>query len=219
MKKFSLSFLVALIAMVTLFMTSCERSEIIEETPVVEETLRFAKDLIITDESGQNTVTLLVESDNEAILADYDEDMYKLVAFFETPSFRTSVNNPANDLGQQETPDDFTIGALLSVKSTSLQDGVVFYQLVKEGFERENSRACSLNYATVKSQKDRVDIDVNSGTTGKVKVYRKNGILWTRILNVCASSGDTYNNIGWTGSPQIKVKISQVLGYTLSFHN
>lgn len=121
MKKFNLSFLVALVVMVSLFMTSCERTEIMEEIPSTEETLRFAKEVTITDNSGLNTVILHVESDNEEVLEDYQASTYELIAFFEVP--------PAN-LGAKAI-DDSSIGTLISVKSTTLQEGVVFYKLVK----------------------------------------------------------------------------------------
>ncbi len=128
MKKFNLSFLVGLTILVSLFMTSCERNEMIEETPTMEETLRFAKEVTITDESGLNSVTLLIESEKDAVLADYDAERYKLLPFFEVPNYRAAGNDVTAILGPQETADI----AQISIKSTSFQEGVVSYKLVKK---------------------------------------------------------------------------------------
>lgn len=220
MRKISLSFALVLVGMITLFMTSCDRTEVISETtPAIEKTLRYAQDFTIYDRTGENSVTLQLESDNQALISNYMNEGYELVPLFEMPKQSRSANSTVTDLGIAEEI-NYAEVVEVSVKAKNLVAGVVGYQITKKSFDANgNERACSGNYAVYKSQRDRVDITVTNGTTGKVRVARKSGAVWITILSDCASAGAVMNNVGWTGSPQIRVKISQALGYTLNFHN
>ncbi|MEX1366608.1 MAG: hypothetical protein AB1Z98_26015 [Nannocystaceae bacterium] len=95
-----------------------------EAEPTEAQTLAFSKELVVSD--GANTVRLLVASDDEALLAGYDDSSFEIAPIFARPD---RVVASLDDDDAVDPPQGFDEAVLIEEQSVQLEDGAIGYSL------------------------------------------------------------------------------------------
>ncbi|WP_445722149.1 hypothetical protein [Flavobacterium sp.] len=148
--KYSLGAIASLIfAMVAMYSCTSDNTNDNSEN----ESLAFEKQLIVTDESGDNSITLKVSSDNETSLINYTIDNYELVINPEIPEETNSEEfqldfEDSEPIEYQYDTNQIHPAVKIAVVSVDFKDPVHSYSLVSnvspEVNDEENLKGINL---------------------------------------------------------------------------
>ena len=188
------------------------------EEPTEAETLAYSKQLVISD--GLNAVTLLVASNNEALLERYDEDMYEIVPLFERPT-HAAADKEDEQYETTDLPQDLSNSVLVEERAVRLEDGAIGYELrtLRSAFRHAIQTCSEPNKYT--SSADFAEITPTWGPCMEAKIStRMYSWSWyvekAHSTNLCP--GVTLQG-GKSNTNRVKLQTCPSLGFNFAFYN
>lgn len=214
------------IAMVTVFLSSCEKDSVHTEVAESVDEASFAnfeKNIEIASEDGLNEVNLTILSLDKSLLNDVKASDFKVVPLFEKPLnasnqfIDTGNNNPEISEDNENLENRMPVG--FTVDKVELEQGAIGYTIE---VKRENySRAWIYDYwySTGNNSKVKTHTGCNS-----IRFYRKkycsNSFSYRKYAYKCNGGSHTYYG---GSSCELKVKVGLNNNYnnyyTVSFWN
>jgi hypothetical protein len=193
-----------------------------DDEPTEAQTLAHSKEIVISN--GDNEVTMLVASDDPALIQHYEDGTFELVPVFERPEMPESEegDDAGDDAGDGEAQDpaqDFSQSVLIEEGSVSLEDGAIGYELheVDSGF-RDAIWTCSAPNTYV-SAADYVRLDVTSKPCTEARISTK-GLWYTErahVTNQCPGKPPLVG--GKRNSSRVKLEVCPGPSHSIMFFN
>lgn len=194
-----------------------DRDELAADEPTEAQTLAFSKELVVTD--GVNEVRLLVASEQEALLADYDDSTFEIVPIFERPE-RTVITT--DDDEAIDPPHDFGSAVLVEEQSVTLEEGAIGYELRQQGSGFRNGIQSCTTPNIYTSQKDFAWVTVRSGSSSCAESRistRKYSWSWYEEKAHATLCGGMNLDAGKANTNRVKLEVCPGPAYSYGFYN
>lgn len=192
-----------------------------EDEPSQAQSLAFSKELVVSD--GINEVTLVIASDDQELLAQYDEETFEIEPIFERPEGFEAIAAEAGDQGDDSTIEgahDFSDSVLVEEKTTRLEPGAIGYMLHENRPAFRHGFQCSSGNKYT-SSKDFAWVTIQGGICTEAKISTKK-YSWSwydekaHATVLCA--GQTLD-AGKANTNRVKLEVCPGPSYTHGFYN
>lgn len=189
----------------------------VEAEPTEAQTLAFSKELVVTD--GANEVRLLVASEQEELIASFDEDTFEIAPVFER---RSDVTMLDDDDDAVDPPHDFGRAVLIEEQSVQLEEGAIGYELVQKGSTFRNGIQNCNQPNVYTSSRDFAWIDVLPGSSSCAESRistRKYSWSWYTEKAHATLCGGMGMDAGKANTNRVKLEVCPGPAYSYGFYN
>lgn len=190
------------------------------DEPSEAQTLAFAKELVVSD--GVNEVTLLIASDDESLLSQYDAGTFEIEPIFERPERAVDLAE-GDDAGRAveiEGAHDFSDSVLIEEQSVRLEAGAVGYMLheSRDGF-RDGVDCASPNKYT--SAKDFAWVTIQGGicTEARISTKKYSWSWYAEKAHAHVLCANQTLDAGKANTNRVKLEVCPGPSYTHGFYN
>ncbi|MFK7746984.1 MAG: hypothetical protein AB8B65_01205 [Kordia sp.] len=146
MKKIKLNYtfnVLASVLTVLVTLSSCTNDSV--QNNEEEAAVTYEKQLVITDASGRNSITLLVSSKEDKLLTPHTLEAYELLVHSEVPQKTFNLNySRSESIAIQDNYENLQPAVRLTVVDTDFKDEVGSYSLVSNIEEEDMSKGINL---------------------------------------------------------------------------